>query len=103
MLESIREPRDLDRLSPAELVGLSAKIRQFLIREVSLSRGHLGPNMGVVEFTIALHRVFESPRDPIVFDTGHQSCAHKLLTDRSGITGPGRSWPPRHVGSRRRG
>ena len=82
MLESIRGPRDLDRLSPAELVGLSAEIRQFLIREVSLSGGHLGPNLGVVELSIALHRVFESPRDPIVFDTGHQSYVHKLLTGR---------------------
>ena len=82
MLESIREPRDLDRLTSAEAVGLAAEIRQFLINEVSISGGHLGPNLGVVELTIALHRVFESPRDPIVFDTGHQSYVHKLLTGR---------------------
>ena len=82
MLESINEPRDLDRLSAAELVGLASEIRQFLIREVSLSGGHLGPNLGVVELTIALHRVFDSPRDPIIFDTGHQSYVHKLLTGR---------------------
>ncbi|MGO1406469.1 MAG: 1-deoxy-D-xylulose-5-phosphate synthase [Agrococcus casei] len=82
MLESINEPRDLDRLTAAELVGLASEIRQFLIREVSLSGGHLGPNLGVVELTLALHRVFESPRDPIIFDTGHQSYVHKLLTGR---------------------
>lgn len=82
MLESINEPRDLDRLSAAELVGLASEIRQFLIREVSLSGGHLGPNLGVVELTLALHRVFDSPNDPIIFDTGHQSYVHKLLTGR---------------------
>ena len=82
MLESIRGPRDLDRLTPAEVVGLAAEIRSFLVSEVSISGGHLGPNLGVVELTIALHRVFRSPHDPIVFDTGHQSYVHKLLTGR---------------------
>ena len=82
MLESIAGPRDLDGLSAAELVGLASEIRQFLIREVSLSGGHLGPNLGVVELTLALHRVFDSPKDPIIFDTGHQSYVHKLVTGR---------------------
>jgi 1-deoxy-D-xylulose-5-phosphate synthase len=82
LLETIKGPRDLDQLTFAELEQLAAEIREFLIREVSRSGGHLGPNLGVVETTIALHRVFDSPRDAIVFDTGHQSYVHKLLTGR---------------------
>ncbi|RGE19648.1 1-deoxy-D-xylulose-5-phosphate synthase [Leucobacter sp. wl10] len=82
MLEHIEGPRDLDALSIEECRVLAAEIREFLISEVSKTGGHLGPNLGVVELTIALHRVFESPRDPIVFDTGHQSYVHKLLTGR---------------------
>lgn len=82
MLERIDGPRDLDTLSLGELQILAAEIREFLIAEVSKTGGHLGPNLGVVELTIALHRVFESPRDPIVWDTGHQSYVHKLLTGR---------------------
>lgn len=82
LLTSIHGPRDLDSLSPADLVGLAGEIRQFLVREVSKTGGHLGPNLGVVELTIAVHRVFDSPRDAIVFDTGHQSYVHKLLTGR---------------------
>ena len=82
ILETIDSPRDLDRLSPQECARLAAEIREFLISEVAKTGGHLGPNLGVVELTIALHRVFESPRDPIVFDTGHQSYVHKLLTGR---------------------
>ena len=82
MLETIRGPRDLDRLSRAELEQLAAEIREFLVREVSKTGGHLGPNLGVVELSIALHRVFDSPHDAIVFDTGHQSYVHKLLTGR---------------------
>ena len=81
-LDSINGPRDLDGLTPAQLVELAGDIRSFLVREVSRSGGHLGPNLGVVEMSIALHRVFESPKDAIVFDTGHQSYVHKLLTGR---------------------
>jgi len=82
VLERIRGPRDLDSLSPSELVQLADEVRQFLIGHVAKTGGHLGPNLGVVELTIALHRVFDSPHDPIVFDTGHQSYVHKLLTGR---------------------
>ncbi len=82
LLEKIRDPRDLDSLSPQQLVLLAAEIRQFLVAEVSKTGGHLGPNLGVVELTIAVHRVFHSPHDAIVFDTGHQAYVHKLLTGR---------------------
>jgi len=82
LLEGITGPRDLDGLSADQLVELAAEIREFLVREVSKTGGHLGPNLGVVELTIAMHRVFDSPNDAIVFDTGHQSYVHKLLTGR---------------------
>ena len=82
ILPGITGPRDLDRLSSKELAALSEEIRQFLVENVSRTGGHLGPNLGVVELTIALHRVFRSPDDPIIFDTGHQSYVHKLLTGR---------------------
>ena len=82
LLQSIHGPRDLDRLSQKQLVELAAEIREFLIGEVSKTGGHLGPNLGVVELTMAIHRVFDSPHDAIVFDTGHQSYVHKLLTGR---------------------
>ncbi len=82
ILESIHGPRDLDRLSRAQLDELASDIREFLVREVSKTGGHLGPNLGVVELSIAMHRVFDSPHDAIVFDTGHQSYVHKLLTGR---------------------
>ena len=82
LLEGIAGPRDLDALGPQQLVELAAEIREFLVREVSKTGGHLGPNLGVVELTIAMHRVFDSPKDAIVFDTGHQSYVHKLLTGR---------------------
>jgi len=81
-LQTIRGPRDLDALTLGELEELAEEIRQFLVREVSRTGGHLGPNLGVVELTLAVHRVFESPKDAIVFDTGHQSYVHKLLTGR---------------------
>ncbi len=82
LLEGITGPRDLDALSNDQLVELAAEIREFLVREVSKTGGHLGPNLGVVELTIAMHKVFDSPHDAIVFDTGHQSYVHKLLTGR---------------------
>ncbi|MEA2484791.1 MAG: 1-deoxy-D-xylulose-5-phosphate synthase, partial [Thermoleophilaceae bacterium] len=82
LLSKIRGPRDLDRLSATELRRLADEIRQFLIGNVSKTGGHLGPNLGVVELTIALHRVFDSPHDAIVWDTGHQTYVHKLLTGR---------------------
>ncbi|ANF30951.1 1-deoxy-D-xylulose-5-phosphate synthase [Leifsonia xyli] len=82
ILETIHGPRDLDRLTDGELVQLAAEVRAFLVANVAKTGGHLGPNLGVVETTIAIHRVFDSPRDAIVFDTGHQSYVHKLLTGR---------------------
>ncbi|MCJ0701137.1 1-deoxy-D-xylulose-5-phosphate synthase [Frigoribacterium sp. CFBP9039] len=82
LLETIRGPRDLDRLTDDEMIELAGEIRRFLVAEVSKTGGHLGPNLGVVELTLALHRVFHSPHDAIVFDTGHQSYVHKLLTGR---------------------
>ena len=81
-LESINSPADLAKLSFPELTDLSLEIREFLVDKVSKSGGHLGPNLGVVELTIAIHRIFESPKDTIIFDTGHQSYVHKLLTGR---------------------
>lgn len=82
LLTRISGPRDLDRLTPPQLDELAAEIRSFLIASVSRTGGHLGPNLGVVELTIALHRVFHSPADRILWDTGHQSYVHKLLTGR---------------------
>ncbi|GAA1989076.1 1-deoxy-D-xylulose-5-phosphate synthase [Microbacterium pumilum] len=82
ILPNIAGPRDLDALSPEQLEQLAGEIREFLVENVSRTGGHLGPNLGVVELTIALHRVFDSPFDPFVFDTGHQSYVHKLLTGR---------------------
>ncbi|MFC9734633.1 1-deoxy-D-xylulose-5-phosphate synthase [Streptomyces roseolus] len=82
LLTRIRTPRDLDRLSPEQLDQLAAEVRTFLVDAVSKTGGHLGPNLGVVELTIALHRVFDSPKDKVLWDTGHQSYVHKLLTGR---------------------
>eukprot|EP01031_Cornospumella_fuschlensis_P051620 gene51620-63113_t len=79
---SVNGPRDLDRLSENQLTELAAEIRRFLVTEVAKTGGHLGPNLGVVELTLAIHRVFDSPRDSIIFDTGHQSYVHKILTGR---------------------
>ncbi|MBV8862063.1 MAG: 1-deoxy-D-xylulose-5-phosphate synthase [Mycobacterium sp.] len=83
MLEQIRGPADLQHLSQADLRDLADEIRQFLIHKVAATGGHLGPNLGVVELSLALHRVFDSPHDPIVFDTGHQAYVHKMLTGRA--------------------
>ena len=82
LLSSITSPRDLKRLSDAQMTDLAAEIRRFLVAEVAKTGGHLGPNLGVVELTLAMHRVFDSPHDPFVFDTGHQSYVHKLVTGR---------------------
>lgn len=82
LLPGIHGPRDLDDLTPDQLRQLAAEIRSFLVENVARTGGHLGPNLGVVELTIALHRVFDSPADPIIFDTGHQSYVHKILTGR---------------------
>ncbi|MEH3141204.1 MAG: 1-deoxy-D-xylulose-5-phosphate synthase [Mycobacterium kyogaense] len=83
MLEQIRGPADLQHLSQAQVDALAKEIRHFLIHKVAATGGHLGPNLGVVELTLALHRVFDSPHDPILFDTGHQAYVHKMLTGRS--------------------
>jgi len=83
LISRIRDPRDVRALTPAQLPVLAAEIRAFLVAKVSATGGHLGPNLGVVELTIALHRVFHSPDDAIIWDTGHQSYVHKILTGRA--------------------
>ncbi len=83
LLSSITTPRDLRDLSEAQLTDLASEIRDFLVTKVSRTGGHLGPNLGVVELTMAVHRVFDSPRDRVVFDTGHQAYVHKVLTGRA--------------------
>lgn len=82
ILQTIQSPQDLSKLTDEQLERLAEEIREFLIANVSQTGGHLGPNLGVVELTLALHRVFDSPRDSIIFDTGHQSYIHKLVTGR---------------------
>ena len=82
LLDSIDGPDDVKALDPSQLDQLAQEIRDFLVTSVSQTGGHLGPNLGVVELSIALHRVFDSPQDTIVFDTGHQAYVHKLLTGR---------------------
>src|SRR5215831_8122964 len=84
MLESIQSPTDLRSLRRDQLEPLAAEIRSFLVEHVSKTGGHLSPNLGVVELTLALHRVFDSPQEAIVWDTGHQAYVHKLLTGRAG-------------------
>src|SRR3712207_3672629 len=81
-MRTLRGPADLKRLDARELPDLAAEIRGFLVDAVARNGGHLGPNLGVVELTIALHRVFDSPRDTLLWDTGHQAYVHKLLTGR---------------------
>ena len=83
LLEGIRDPRDVRALPPEQLPELAREIRAFLVEKVSATGGHLGPNLGVVELTIALHRVFRSPDDMIIWDTGHQAYVHKILTGRA--------------------
>jgi 1-deoxy-D-xylulose-5-phosphate synthase len=82
ILESIGGPADLRRLDVARIPELAAEIREFLVNAVAKTGGHLGPNLGAVELTIAMHRVFDSPRDKILFDVGHQAYVHKVLTGR---------------------
>ena len=82
MLEKINSPDDVKKLHESELDGLCAEIREKLIKTVSQNGGHLASNLGTVELTVALHRKFNSPRDSIVFDVGHQCYTHKLLTGR---------------------
>jgi 1-deoxy-D-xylulose-5-phosphate synthase len=84
LLESVDGPDDLKRLDADQLAQLAGEIRDFLVSAVAKTGGHLGPNLGAVELTIALHRVFTSPTEPIIFDTGHQAYVHKLLTGRRG-------------------
>ena len=82
LLRSLRGPEDLRALPAEQVPALAAEIRDALVTSVAKTGGHLGPNLGCVELTIALHRVFDSPREPIVFDTGHQAYVHKMLTGR---------------------
>jgi 1-deoxy-D-xylulose-5-phosphate synthase len=84
LLESVTGPDDLKRLTPEQVVQLASELRDFMISSVSITGGHLGPSLGVVEITLALHRVFDSPRDRILWDTGHQAYVHKLVTGRQG-------------------
>jgi 1-deoxy-D-xylulose-5-phosphate synthase len=83
LLERINEPADLRQLSPAQLTALAEEIRDFLVQHVAKTGGHLGPNLGVVELTLALHRTFDSPRDILLWDVGHQAYVHKLVTGRA--------------------
>ncbi|MCL6639416.1 MAG: 1-deoxy-D-xylulose-5-phosphate synthase [Firmicutes bacterium] len=87
LLKRISSPRDIQNLNWAELSQLAAEIRQEIIETVSRNGGHLAPNLGIVELTLALHRVFDSPRDKIIWDVGHQCYVHKLITGRSGVFG----------------
>ncbi|MEN9740965.1 MAG: 1-deoxy-D-xylulose-5-phosphate synthase [Actinomycetota bacterium] len=87
LLSSIRSPKDLKGLSLTECGALATEIRDFLVTNVAATGGHLGPNLGVVELTLGIHRVFDSPTDPVIFDTGHQSYVHKLLTGRQDFSG----------------
>ena len=82
ILDRVSSPADIMGLSEKQMVQLAAEIRSFLVEKVSATGGHLGPNLGVVELTMALHRVFDSPKDPVIFDTGHQAYVHKILTGR---------------------
>src|SRR3954449_12136997 len=82
LIDTIRSPQDLQVLNDDQMTVLAAEIRDFLVAKVARTGGHLGPNLGVVELTLALHRVFESPKDRLLFDTGHQAYVHKILTGR---------------------
>ncbi|MET7282671.1 1-deoxy-D-xylulose-5-phosphate synthase [Kribbella sp. NPDC005582] len=83
VLETVGGPADLKKLTPGELTDLATEIRDVLVETVSRTGGHLGPNLGMVEITLAMHRVFDSPTDRLIYDTGHQTYVHKLLTGRA--------------------
>jgi 1-deoxy-D-xylulose-5-phosphate synthase len=83
LLGSVKGPQDVKRLTAEELPQLAGEVRDLLVDACAKFGGHLGPNLGVVELTIAVHRVFDSPRDPVIWDTGHQAYVHKLLTGRA--------------------
>jgi len=82
LLETIHSPADLKRLNPEQMADLAEEIRVLLIQTLSKTGGHLGPNLGVVELTLALHTVFDTPTDRILFDVSHQAYIHKILTGR---------------------
>ncbi|MBV9012225.1 MAG: 1-deoxy-D-xylulose-5-phosphate synthase [Pseudonocardiales bacterium] len=83
LLQSVHSPSDIKRLDMGALTQLAGEIRRFLVEKVSRTGGHLGPNLGAVELTLAVHRVFDSPHDPVIFDTGHQAYVHKIVTGRA--------------------
>src|SRR5579885_115091 len=82
LLDTIHSPADIKKLSVSELESLAQEIREFLVRTLSKTGGHLGPNLGVVELTLAMHYVFDTPQDKFVFDVSHQAYVHKILTGR---------------------
>src|SRR5437868_9920888 len=82
ILENVNSPADLRALDQSELAQLADEIREFVVQAVSVTGGHLGSNLGAVELTLAVHRVFDSPRDIILWDTGHQAYVHKIVTGR---------------------
>src|SRR5210317_693382 len=85
LLEQINNPQDLKKLEPAQLVQLSNELRQFIVDNVSVYGGHFGASLGVVELTVALHYVFNTPKDQLVWDVGHQAYGHKILTGRRDV------------------
>lgn len=86
ILNGITKPSDLKNLTDSEMSSLAQEIREYLVKTITSTGGHLGPNLGVVELTLAIHRVFDSPNDRIIFDTGHQSYVHKLVTGRTDLS-----------------
>ena len=84
LLDSINQPADLKQLNEKQVEQLCEEIRSFLLKNISKTGGHLASNLGMVELTVALHRVLETPQDKIVFDVGHQCYTHKILTGRRG-------------------
>ena len=83
-LTEITNPSFIKKLNKEQLTELAGEIRKFLIEKLSVTGGHIGPNLGVVELTIMLHRLFDSPNDKIIWDVGHQAYVHKILTGRAG-------------------